>query len=92
VSQASSDEKIGERTRDLLRALSEFADMVAISAPVSVLSRQVDEMEKIFSEIDQLAGSRLRDNEIWSIVGDPAQLMRLYEVLQHRQAQKRVSE
>lgn len=81
-----NDEKIGERTRALLRALSEFADMVAIDAPIPVLSRQLDQMEVLFIEIDKLAGTGLHENAIWSIVGDPMRLMRLYEVLQHRQA------
>jgi hypothetical protein len=88
----SDDEKIGARTRDLLRAFSDFADMVAVEAPTPVLVRQLDEVEKVFRDVDQLAGTQLYDSSVWGIVGDPVKLMRLYEVLQHRQAQKSPSE
>jgi hypothetical protein len=87
----SDDAEIGRRARDLLRSLSAFADMVAIDAPTPVLARQMDELEKIFSEVDALAGTNLCENDIWSVVGDMGKLMRLYEVLQHRQAQKAAS-
>lgn len=88
----SDDEKIGSRTRDLLRAVSDFADMVAVDAPTPVLSKQLGELEGIFREVDQLAGTQLYDNSIWKVVGDPLKLMRLYELLQHRQAQEPTAE
>jgi len=88
----SDDTNLGKRTRDLLRALSEFADMVAVDAPTPVLARQIDELEQIFFEVDALAGTGLYNNDIWAVLGDAGKLMRLYEVLQHRQAQKTTSE
>jgi len=66
--------------------------MVAIDAPTPLLARQMDELEKIFAEVDALAGTSLYENDVWSVLGDMGKLMRLYEVLQHRQAQKAASE
>jgi len=91
----SNDEKIGARTRDLLRSFSDFADMLAVDAPTSVLARQLDELEEIAGDIDVLAqsseGKRLAD--FWSgLIADPGKLMRLYELFQHRQAQDPGSE
>jgi hypothetical protein len=88
----ADDAEIGRRARDLLRSFSEFADLVAIDAPTPLLARQMDELEKIFAEVDALAGTSLYENDVWSVLGDMGKLMRLYEVLQHRQAQKAASE
>lgn len=88
MSQEQDNEKIGARTRDLLRALSDFTDMLALEVPTPVLARQLDEMEVIAKEVDALAGSSLFDNDIFGTLGDTTKLMRLYELLQYRQAQK----
>lgn len=80
------DEKIGARTRDLLRAFSDFADMLAIDAPTPVLSRQLDELEKIAEEIDTMAGTKIFESNVFATLGDMGKLMRLYEVLQSRPA------
>lgn len=89
MSDAATNEKLGARTRDLLRAVSGFADMVAIGAPTPTLARQLDELEKIFIEVDRLAGTNMYESLDF---GDPTQLMRLYELFQFRQAQKPGSE
>ena len=88
MSQEQDNEKIGARTRDLLRALSDFTDMLALEVPTPVLARQLDEMEVIAKEVDTLAASGLFDNDIFGTLGDTTKLMRLYELLQYRQAQK----
>jgi len=88
VSQEQDNEKIGARTRDLLRALLDFADMLSVDAPTPVLVRQVEEMEAITKEIDALTGSGLFDSDVFGTLSDASKLMRLYELLQHRQAQK----
>jgi hypothetical protein len=89
VSESASNEKLGERTRVLMRAISSFADMVAVGAPTPMLARQLDELEAIFIEIDQLAGTNMYENLDF---GDMGQLMKLYELFQFRQAQKPGSE
>lgn len=86
------DEKIGARTRDLLRAFSDFTNMLLINAPTPVLARQLDELEKIAAEIDSMARSGLFDSDVFSTLGDAGKLMRIYELLQYRQAQKPASE
>lgn len=88
----ATNAKIGERTRDLLQALSSFADMLAIDAPTPVLVRQLAEMEKITREIYQTAGVSFAGDIFGGIVDDPVKLMRLYELVQHRQAQAPYSE
>ena len=88
----ATNTKIGERTRDLLQALSNFADMLAIDAPTPVLARQLDEMERVARDIDTMAESGVFEKDVFSMLGDPTRLMRLYELLQHRQAQTPDSE
>lgn len=83
----ATNARIGERTRDLLQALSNFADMLAIDAPTPVLARQLDELEKVARDIDAMSKSGIFERDVFSMLGDPTRLMRLYELLQHRQAQ-----
>lgn len=92
MSGRDEDAEIGGRTRDLLRALSDFADMVAVDAPISMLSRQLAVLEQIAHDVDALAETKLFENDVFGVIGDASKLMRLYEVLQHRQAQKSASE
>lgn len=93
MSEGGSDnEKIGERTRDLLRAFSNFADMLAVDAPTPVLARQMEELEKIARDVDSIAGSGLFESDVFGLLGDGVKLMRLYELLQYRQAQRPSSE
>lgn len=92
MSNESNDEKIGARTRDLLRAFSDFSDMLAVDAPTPVLARQLDELEKIAAEVDAMAGTGLFDSNVFATLGDTGKLMRLYELLQYRQAQNPTSE
>lgn len=87
-----TNEKIGERTRELLRAVSDFSYMLSVEAPTPVLAKQLDELEKVAAEIDTLAGSGLFDSDVFGTLSDPIKLMRLYELMQHRQAQKPASE
>jgi len=88
----SDDAKIGARTRDLLRAFSDFSSMLAVDAPTPVLARQLDELEKIAEEIDTLSGSGLFESDVFGALGDTGKLMRIWELLQYRQAQKSASE
>jgi hypothetical protein len=89
---SDEDAKLGARARDLLRSLSMFADMLAVSAPTSVLARQAAEMEQIAREVDAMAGSGLFDGNAWSVITDMANLMRVYELIQQRQADSADSE
>lgn len=78
---------LGERTRELLRAFSDFVDMLSVDAPTPVLARQMDELERLAREIDQLAGAGLQENGAWAVIGNMGKLMRIAEVMQYRDRQ-----
>ncbi len=78
---------LGERARELLRAFSDFVAMLSVDAPTPVLSRQMDELERLAREIDQLAGTGLQESGAWAVVGNMGKLMRIAEVMQYRDRQ-----
>lgn len=80
------DAELGRLTRDLILSASGFRDMLAVDAPTPVLSRQVDEMVALLQKIGLLAESDLlgEGTNFWSLLGDNT--MKLYSLLQHRQA------
>jgi hypothetical protein len=68
-----------------MRSLSGFMSMLAVDAPMPVLTKQLEEVERIAREVDALVGTSLFEDG-GAVLSDPGKLMRLYTLFQGRQA------
>jgi fructoselysine-6-P-deglycase FrlB-like protein len=84
---ASKDAEVGKLTRELLAALSEFADMLAIDAPEGMLANQLQELERVARQIDAMTESGIFAEDRIAAVTSGENLLKLWTLLEKKRAE-----
>lgn len=84
---SESDSKLGEKTRALVRALSDFTALLTVQAPAEMLAAQVDSLNESVRDVLSLCPEEWEhDSTNWteSIMQNQGKLIELVLMMQSR--------